>query len=151
MIHHVAVVDEAPGKIQKARAERHASLPRHHHRIAPIPLGERRAIDRDQLEGIGVDMKDVVVFMLVDDGPFLDCTERYALVDAMRIESAAADEETEFLVVGGGWKFGLVDRQRQAPPVGDLLIADGSKRPGAGIGSGSPSTMIWASGPTGDG
>jgi hypothetical protein len=31
MIHHVAVVDEAPGEIQKARAERHASLPRHHH------------------------------------------------------------------------------------------------------------------------
>src|SRR5258705_380643 len=106
MIHHVAVVDEAPGEIQKARAERHASLPRYHHRIAPIPLGELLAVDRDHLEGIGVDMKDMVVFVLVGDGPFLDCTERYALVNAIRIESAAADKETEFLVVGGGWKFG---------------------------------------------
>ena len=41
MVHHVAVVDEAPGEIQKARAERHASLPRHDHRIAPVPA--RRA------------------------------------------------------------------------------------------------------------
>jgi hypothetical protein len=129
MIHHVAVVDEAPGEIQKARAERHASLPRHHHRIAPIPIDQLLPIDRDHLEGIGVDMKDVVVFMLVDDGPFLDRTERNALVDAIRIESAAADEETEFLIVGGGWKFGLIDGQRQAPRVGDLLIADGSKWP----------------------
>ena len=129
MIHHVAVVDEAPGEIQKARAERHASLPWHHHRIAPILLGELLAIDRDHLERVGVDMKDVVVFMLVDDGPFLDRTERNALVDAIRVESAAADEEAEFLVVGGGWKFGLLDRQRQSPRFGDLLIADGSKRP----------------------
>ena len=123
MIHHVAVVDEAPGEIQKARAESHASLPRHDHRIAPIPLGELLAINRDHLEVIGVDMKDVVVFMLVDDGPFLDCTELNALVDAIRIECATADEETEFLVVGGGWKFGL-GRQRQAPRVGDLLLAE---------------------------
>ena len=41
-------------------------------------------------------MNDVVVFMLVDDDPFLDRTERNALVDAIRIESAATDEETEF-------------------------------------------------------
>jgi hypothetical protein len=66
--------------------------------------------------------------MLVDDGPFLDRTERNALVDAVRIECAAADKETEFLVVCGGWKFGLVDRQRQVPRVGDLFIADRSKR-----------------------
>ena len=86
MIHHVAVVDEAPGEIQKARAERHASLPRHHHCIAPIRLGELLAVDRDNLEGIGVDMKYMVVFMLVDDGPFLDRTERNTLIDAFRIE-----------------------------------------------------------------
>ena len=36
---------------------------------------------------------------------------------------AAADKETEFLIVCGGWKFGLVDRQRQVPRVGDLFIA----------------------------
>jgi hypothetical protein len=111
MIHHVAVVDEAPGEIQKARAERDASLPRHHHRIAPIPIGELLAVYRDHLEGIGVDMKDVVVSMLVYNGPFLDRTERDTLVDAIRVESPAADEETEFLIVSGGWKFGLVHRK----------------------------------------
>ena len=73
-------------------------------------------------------MKDMVVFMLVDDGPFLDRTELNALIDTIRVESPAANEEAEFLVVGGGRKFGLVDRQRQAPRVGDLLIADGGER-----------------------
>jgi hypothetical protein len=59
-------------------------------------IGYLLPIDRDHLEGIGVNMNDVVVFMLVDDDPFLDRTERNALVDAIRIESAATDEETEF-------------------------------------------------------
>ena len=115
MIHHVAVVDEAPGEIQKATAEGHASFPRHHHRIAPIPLGELLAIDRDHLEGIGVDVKYMVTVIFVDDGPFLDRTEHNALIDAIRVETAAADDESEFLVIGGGWKFGLLNRQRQAP------------------------------------
>jgi hypothetical protein len=92
----VAVKKDGWSSIAPARAERHASLPRHQHRIAPILIGYLLPIDRDHLEGIGVNMNDVVVFMLVDDDPFLDRTERNALVDAIRIESAATDEETEF-------------------------------------------------------
>ena len=121
VIHHVAVVDETSGEIQKATTERHASFPRHHHGIAPIPLGELLAVDRDHLEGIGVDMKDVVVCVLVDDGPFFDRTKLDALIDAIRVEGPATNEKAELLVVGGSRKFGLVDRQRQAPRVGDFL------------------------------
>jgi hypothetical protein len=72
-------------------------------------------------------MKYMVVGMLVDDGPFLDGPKRNTLIDAIRVETAAADEVSEFLVVGGGWKFRLLDRQRQAARVGDLLVADGSE------------------------
>ena len=92
VVHHVAMMDETPGEIQKPGAERHASLAGHHHRIAPVPLSELLAIDRDHLEGIGVDMEDVVVFMLVDDGPFLDRAKGNALIDAIGVEVAAADE-----------------------------------------------------------
>src|ERR1700686_3358415 len=62
------------------------------------------------LEGIGMDVKYMVVGMLVDDGPFLDRAERDALIDAIRIENLAADQVRELLVIGGGWKFGLLDR-----------------------------------------
>src|SRR5258705_3407479 len=99
MIHHVAVVHEASGEIQKATAEGHASIPRHHHRIAPVLLGELLAIDGNHLERIGVDMKYMVVVMLVEDSPFLDRPKRNALVNAIRVETAAADEGGKFLIV----------------------------------------------------
>ena len=70
----------------------------------------------------------MVAVIFVDDGPFLNRAEHNALIDAIGVEATAADEESKFLVVGGGWKIGLLDRQRQAPRVGDLLIADGSER-----------------------
>ena len=107
MIHHVAVQDEAAGEIEKARAEGHAALARHHHRIAPVALGELLAIDRHHLEGVGMDVEDVVVLMLVDDEPFLDRAQGNALIDPVGVEVAAADQVGEFLVVGGGRKFGL--------------------------------------------
>src|SRR5271156_1062200 len=86
------------------------------------------AIDRDYLEGISVDVKYMVAVIFVDDGPFLNCAQHNTLIDAIGVEATAADEESKFLVVGGGRKFGLLDRQRQSPRVGDLLIADGSER-----------------------
>jgi hypothetical protein len=56
-------------------------------------------------------MKYMVVVMLVDDGPFLDRPERDALVDAIRVETAAADEVSKFLIIAGRRKF------RAAPPI----------------------------------
>src|SRR5229473_7042831 len=41
MVHHMAVEHEAAGKVEEAGAEGHAAILRHHHRVAPIPLGER--------------------------------------------------------------------------------------------------------------
>ena len=158
VIHHVAVEDEAPGEIEEARAEG-----RRCPSAAPSPCrANPRSASFSPLiatiwKGLVWMWKTWSSSSLVDDGPFLDRTERNALVDAIRVERAAADEEAEFLVVGGRRKFGLVDRQRQAPRVGDLLIADGRERRSrrarraARIGSGSPSTTTWASGPTGDG
>src|SRR5258708_33389985 len=106
MIHHVAVQNEAPAEIQKARAKGHASVPRHHHRVAPVPLGELLAIDRDHLEGISMDMKYMVVVMLVDDGPFLDRPQRNALVDAIGVETAATEEGSEVLIAASRPTFG---------------------------------------------
>ena len=95
VVHHVTVVDEAPGEIEKAAAEGYAPVPRHHHGVAPIPLCERLAVDSDHLEGIGVDVKDVVVLVLVDDGPLFDRAKLDALIDAMRIESPATNEKAD--------------------------------------------------------
>ena len=76
MVHHVAMENEASGEVEKAGAEGHAALARDHHRIAPVALGQLLAIDRHHLKGVGVDVEDMVVLMLVDDGPFLDRAER---------------------------------------------------------------------------
>src|SRR5689334_22920335 len=110
MVHHVAVEHEAAGKVEKAGAEGHAAILRHHYRVAPIARGDGLAIDRHHLEGIGVDVKDMIVVMLVDDDPLFNRAERYALIDASRIEAAAADQIGELLIVGGGGKLRLLDR-----------------------------------------
>ena len=70
--------------------------------IAPLRHRQRLAVDRHDLERIGVDMKDVVVMLMrVDDRPLLDRTELDPLIDAVRIELLAIDEKTEFLPMAG--------------------------------------------------
>src|SRR5262249_36235534 len=98
--------------------------------FAPVGHGELLAGDRDQLERIGVDMEDIVVpLILVDDQPLLNRTKRNSLIDAVGAKPHAADDVGEFLVIAGGRILGLIERQRQAPLVGDFRIANGGKRP----------------------
>ena len=128
MIHHVAMHDKMAGEVDEARAKGHAAISGHHHRVMPVPLGDRLAVDRHHLEGVGVDVEDMLVFMLVDDDPFLDGAERNALIGAGGIEAPAADVVGEFLVVGGGREFRLVDGKRDAALVGNLAVGDGNER-----------------------
>ena len=99
--------------VKSRKRERKVTLPlaRHHHRVAPDRLGQLLAVDRDHLEGIGVDVEDVVVLVLVDDDPFLDRAQGNALIDPVGVELPAADQIGEFLVVGGRRKLRLLRRE----------------------------------------
>src|SRR5262245_22245042 len=99
---------EAPGKIAESRPECHASVSGHHHCVVPARLGQLLAVDRCHLEGIGVDVKDMIVLVLVDDRPLLDRAERNAMVDTVWVESTAADQKCELLVIGCWRKFRLL-------------------------------------------
>ena len=156
MIYHVAMQDETAGVIEKAGTYRHPAVARYDDRIAPDRVGQFLAIHRDHLEMVGVDMKNVVAGVSVDDRPFLDGAERNAVVDPVRVVAVAADQVSELLVFGRGRKFGLIDCQNDLVPVGDFLIADGREGgegsvAGTRIGSGSPSMTTFASVPTGEG
>src|SRR5689334_4225958 len=110
VVHHVAMDHEAPRKVAESRPERHASVARHHHGVVPARLAQLLAIDRCHLEGIGVDVKDMIVVVLVDNRPLLDRAERNAMVDAVWVESTAADQKCELLVVRCWRKFRLLGR-----------------------------------------
>src|SRR5262245_4865573 len=99
---------EAPGKIAESRPECHASVSGHHHCVVPARLGQLLAIDRCHLEGVGVDVKDMIILVLVDNGPFLDRAEWNAIVDTVRVESTAADQKGELLVIGCWRKLRLL-------------------------------------------
>src|SRR6476646_5628778 len=110
---------EATREIEKTGAERYVSLAWHHHCIAPLARRDLLAIDCDHLERIGMNVKDVVGGLLIDDRPFLDGPKRNALTDTVRIESVAAHEVGEFLVVAGGRIFRFERTQCDEPLVGD--------------------------------
>src|SRR5262245_19386105 len=110
MVHHLTMEDEAPDEIIKSRAKGHASVSGHHRRVAPDRLNRFLAIDRHHLEGIGVDVKDMIIVMLVDDRPFLDCPKRNSMVDAIWVKSPTTDQKRELLVIGCRRKFRLLGR-----------------------------------------
>src|SRR5262245_27278507 len=124
MVHHVTVEDKAPSEIAKSRAKCHAAVSEHHHCVAPDRLNQLLAIDRHHLEGIGVDVEDMIIIVLIDDNPFLDRPKWDSMVDTIWVKSPTTDQKCELLVIGGGRKFRLLGRQRQATGVGDFLVTD---------------------------
>lgn len=97
----MAVQDEAAGEVLETGAEGHAPITWLHHRVPPDRLRDRLAIDLGELEGVGVDVKDVIAGIVVDDRPFFDGAEDDPLVDPVMIEDVTVDEKGELLVVGG--------------------------------------------------
>jgi len=98
----------------------------------------------------------MVVVVLVEDSPFLDRASgmRWSTRSG---RSAAADEVGKFLIVASRRKFGLLHDsvRRRVLVTSSSRMAANSAPPsavvGSRIGSGSPSTMMRASGPTGEG
>jgi hypothetical protein len=72
VVHHVAVQDKAPGEIPKSRAKGYVSVSGHHHCVVPTRLDQFLAIDCHYFEWIGVNVEDMIVIVLIDDGPLLD-------------------------------------------------------------------------------
>lgn len=103
MVHHVAVQDVLPGEIEEARAEGDAPAVRHDGGVEPERRLQRLAVDPRELERVDVDVEDVVVVLVqVRDLPLLDRAQLDLLIDALRIEEAAIDEEGELPPVPGG-------------------------------------------------
>jgi hypothetical protein len=72
VVHHVAVQDKAPGEIPKSRAKGYVSVSGHHHCVVPTRFDQFLAIDCHHFEGIGVNVENMIVIVLIDDGPLLD-------------------------------------------------------------------------------
>ena len=116
------------GEILEAHAEGHAAVPRHDHRVQPDMFGQRPTVDLGHLHGIGVDVENVIVLMLIDDRPFFDRTEAHPLIDPIRIKTLAVDQEPEFLPMLRRLDFGMRRREFEHTSPGDFLVTDGLLR-----------------------